>query len=67
MALEVKVARIVDLAEDLHSDMTRRHARWEMITGSFKYVAWLTAGAMTLLGFSRSDSAAGWLFHYPSH
>lgn len=65
--LEVQVKRIVSLTEDLHADMTARKARWSIITATSKYAAWLMAGVVTLMGFSKSESVAGWLNTFPAH
>jgi hypothetical protein len=65
--LEVKVDRMVSLTEDLHADMTARKARWHLITSTSKYFSWLIAGVVTWMGFSKSESVAGWLNNFPAH
>jgi hypothetical protein len=65
--LEVKVDRMYGLVEDLHDDMQRRHDRWNLLSGSLRYIMWLGAGALTVFGVGKSPSLAGWLQTYPGH
>jgi predicted branched-subunit amino acid permease len=65
--LEVKVDRMYGLVEDLHTDMQRRKDRWSLLTGSIRYLLWVVAGALTVIGVGKTPSLAGWLQAYPSH
>ena len=66
-SLETHVVRMVPLIEDIHADMTRRRARWSLVTDGLKYGAWLIAGVATLIGVGKTESFAAWMGSMPLH
>lgn len=66
-SLETKVDTMVPLIMELHSDMLGRRARWSLVSGGIKYVAWCGAGLAGLLGFAKSAAVASWLDAFPHH
>lgn len=66
-SLETKVDTMVPLIMELHSDMLGSRARWSLVSGSIRYVAWGGAGVASLLGFAKSPTVASWLDAFPHH